>query len=120
VSDKIPILRETSLVIVDPQVRYVGTLGGKVSTQGRGDEAALQAALAVEADYVAFVGSRRQAETLEAKLASRGIASERLARLRAPAGLDFGAIAPDEIAVSILAEIVAARRGGHPRWAATA
>ena len=40
-----------------------------VSTQGRGDEAALQAALAVEADYVAFVGSRKKAEALKAKLA---------------------------------------------------
>ncbi|MGA2126658.1 MAG: XdhC/CoxI family protein [Xanthobacteraceae bacterium] len=86
-----------------------------VSTQGRGDEAALQAALAVEADYVGFVGSRQKAETLKARLATRGVAPGRLARLRAPAGLDLGAITPDEIAVSILAEIVAVRRGGHPR-----
>jgi xanthine dehydrogenase accessory factor len=90
-----------------------------VSTQGRGDEAALQAALAVEADYVAFVGSRAKAETLKAKLAGRGVAPERLARLKAPAGLDLGAITPDEIAVSILAEIVAVRRGGHPRGTAS-
>jgi xanthine dehydrogenase accessory factor len=90
-----------------------------VSTQGRGDEAALQAALAVEADYVAFVGSRAKAETLKARLAGRGVAPERLARLKAPAGLDLGAITPDEIAVSILAEIVAARRGGHPRGTAS-
>jgi xanthine dehydrogenase accessory factor len=89
-----------------------------VSTQGRGDEAALQAALAVEADYVAFVGSRAKAETLKARLAGRGVAPERLARLKAPAGLDLGAITPDEIAVSILAEIVAARRGGHLRGTA--
>jgi xanthine dehydrogenase accessory factor len=91
-----------------------------VSTQGRGDEAALHAALAVEADYVAFVGSRQKAETLKAKLASRGVLPERLARLKAPAGLDLGAITPDEIAVSVLAEIVAVRRGGHPRGAAAA
>jgi xanthine dehydrogenase accessory factor len=88
-----------------------------VSTQGRGDEAALQAALAVDTDYVAFVGSRHKAETLKARLAVRGVAAERLARLKAPAGLDLGAITPDEIAVSILAEIVAARRRGHPRGA---
>lgn len=89
-----------------------------VSTQGRGDEAALQAALAVDADYVAFVGSRKKAEALKAALAQRGVAPERLARLKAPAGLDLGAITPDEIAVSVLAEIVAARRGRHPRRAA--
>jgi xanthine dehydrogenase accessory factor len=81
-----------------------------VSTQGRGDEAALQAALAVEADYVAFVGSRRKAEALKAALAARGVPADRLARLRSPAGLDLGAITPEEIALSILAEIVAARR----------
>jgi xanthine dehydrogenase accessory factor len=89
-----------------------------VSTQGRGDEAALQAALAIDAAYVAFVGSRKKAEALRKSLAARGIAPERLARLKAPAGLDLGAITPDEIAVSILAEIIAARRGGQPRGAA--
>jgi len=89
-----------------------------VSTQGRGDEAALQAALAIDAAYVAFVGSRKKAEALRKSLAARGVAPERLARLKAPAGLDLGAITPDEIAISILAEIIAARRGGHPRGAA--
>ena len=85
-----------------------------IATQGRGDEAALQAALAIEAEYVAFVGSRKKAETLKAKLAG-GVAAERLARLKAPAGLDLGAITPDEIALAILAEIVALRRGKHSR-----
>ncbi|HZD90493.1 MAG TPA: XdhC/CoxI family protein [Pseudolabrys sp.] len=88
-----------------------------VSTQGRGDEAALAAALSVDADYVAFVGSRRKADTLRAKMAERGIAPERLAKLKAPAGLDLGAITPDEIAVSIIAEIVAVRRGKAARGA---
>ena len=86
-----------------------------VATQGRGDEAALRAALAVEASYVAFVGSRKKAAALRAKLAESGVAAERLAKLKAPAGLDLGAITPDEIAIAILAEIVAARRSGHPR-----
>jgi xanthine dehydrogenase accessory factor len=89
-----------------------------VSTQGRGDEAALLAALAVDADYVAFVGSRKKAETLKATLAARGVSAERLARLKAPAGLDLGAITPDEIAISILAEIVAVRRSTHSRGTA--
>jgi xanthine dehydrogenase accessory factor len=81
-----------------------------ISTQSRGDEAALQAALAVDADYVAFVGSRRKVETLKAKLTERGVDPDRIAKLKAPAGLDLGAITPDEIALSILAEIVAVRR----------
>ncbi|MDB5599927.1 MAG: XdhC/CoxI family-like protein [Xanthobacteraceae bacterium] len=89
-----------------------------VSTQGRGDEAALQAALAVEADYVAFVGSRKKADALKATLASRGVPPAQLEKLKCPAGLDLGAITPDEIAISILAEIIAARRGRHSRVAA--
>jgi xanthine dehydrogenase accessory factor len=86
-----------------------------VSTQGRGDEPALLAALSVDADYVAFVGSRRKADALRKTLSDRGIAPERLAQLKAPAGLDLGAITPDEIAVSIVAEIVAVRRGKAQR-----
>ncbi len=91
-----------------------------VSTQGRGDEAALLAALAVDVDYVAFVGSRKKAEALKAALATRGVPAERLAKLKAPAGLDLGAITPDEIAISILAEIVAVRRSAHSRGATEA
>jgi xanthine dehydrogenase accessory factor len=52
---------------------------------------------------------------LKATLATRGVAAERLATLKAPAGLDLGAITPDEIAISILAEIVAVRRSKHSR-----
>jgi len=81
-----------------------------VSTQGRGDEIALLAALAVDVDYVAFVGSRRKAEVLKAAMTERGVSPERLAKLKAPAGLDLGAITPEEIAISILAEIVTLRR----------
>jgi len=95
-----------ALPVDEAAARYV-----VVSTQGRGDEAALLAALAVDADYVAFVGSRKKAEALKAALEKRGVAPERLQKLKAPAGLDLGAITPDEIAVSILAEIVAVRRG---------
>ena len=76
---------------------------------------ALLAALGVDVDYVAFVGRRRKAEVLKEAMAARGVAPERLAKLKAPAGLDLGAISPDEIAISILAEIVALRRGKHSR-----
>jgi xanthine dehydrogenase accessory factor len=98
-----------ALPVDDAAARYV-----VIATQGRGDEAALQAALAIEAEYVAFVGSRKKAEALKAKLGTE-VAPERLAKLKAPAGLDLGAITPDEIAVSILAEIVAVRRGKASR-----
>jgi xanthine dehydrogenase accessory factor len=91
-----------------------------VSTQGRGDEAALLAALSVETDYVAFVGSRRKADKLKAALAKQGVSDNRLASLKAPAGLDLGAITPEEIALSILAEIVALRRSKQLRGAVPA
>lgn len=86
-----------------------------VSTQGRGDEKALRAALSTDAAYVAFVGSRLKAQTLKAALAAGGVDSQRLAALRSPAGLDIGGVGPEEIALSILAEIVAFRRGREPR-----
>src|SRR6476620_6091663 len=101
-------------IFVEPGARYI-----VVSTQGRGDEAALLAALAVDADYIAYVGSRKKADSLKASLVKRGISDERLAKLKAPAGLDLGAITPEEIAISILAEIVAVQRRkdsrGEPR-----
>ncbi|MDQ0391023.1 XdhC family protein [Labrys monachus] len=84
-----------------------------VSTQGRGDEAALRAALSVRADHVAFVGSRRKVASLRAHLIEGGVAPECFDRLKAPAGLDIGAVTPDEIALSILAEILAVRRRDH-------
>ncbi len=84
-----------------------------VATQGKGDEAALRAALASGARYIAFVGSRRKFATLSARLTTDGIDASALAAVRAPAGLDIHAITPDEIALSILAEIVAQRRRGE-------
>ena len=90
-----------------------------VATQGRGDEAALRAALSIDAPYHAFVGSRRKMAALHEKLVAAGIAAAVLERVKAPAGLDLGAITPEEIAMSILAEITVTRRRGQ-RSAASA
>ena len=84
-----------------------------VSTQGAGDRAALKTAAAMEARYRAFVGSRQKAETLRRELAAEGVSAARLAAIKAPAGLDISAITTEEIALSILAEMVAARRRAH-------
>ena len=81
-----------------------------VSTQGAGDRAALKSAAAMDARYRAFVGSRRKAETLKSELAKEGVSAEAMAEIKAPAGLDISAISADEIALSILAEMVAVRR----------
>lgn len=83
-----------------------------VATQGKGDEAALRAAIASGAEYIAFVGSRRKFAALAGKLRADGLEAGVLAKVHAPAGLHIHAITPDEIALSILAQIVAERRAG--------
>ena len=84
-----------------------------VSTQGKGDEAALKTALSVEAEYHAFVGSRRKMASLREKLIAAGADTVAIDDVKAPAGLDLGAITPEEIAMSILAEIMVERRRGQ-------
>lgn len=97
-----------ALPVESPAARYV-----VVATQGRGDLAALKAALAVDAEHVAFVGSRKKAEALSQKLQGDGIGLNQIGRMKAPAGLDLGAITPEEIALSVLAEIIVLRRKGQ-------
>lgn len=75
------------------------------------DQPALASALRSGAGYVGALGSRRtQAERIE-RLRAAGIGAEDLRRLHAPCGLDLGARTPEETAISILAEVVAARTG---------
>jgi xanthine dehydrogenase accessory factor len=89
-----------------------------IATQGRGDEAALRSAVATQAAYHAFVGSRRKMTALRDKLLAEGLDAAALHRVKAPAGLDLGAITPEEIALSILAEITVERRRGQRRMEA--
>ncbi|HET8775633.1 MAG TPA: NTP transferase domain-containing protein [Thermoanaerobaculia bacterium] len=81
-----------------------------ISTHGRFDEEALEQAVRTNARYIALVASRKRAEAILQHLRDRGVAEEALARVKAPAGLDLGARGADEIALSILAEIVQVRR----------
>lgn len=84
-----------------------------IATQGKGDTEALRAAVAAGGRYIAFVGSRRKIATLRKRLADEGLDAGALAAVRAPAGLDIAAITPEEIALSILAEITLLRRSGQ-------
>jgi xanthine dehydrogenase accessory factor len=81
-----------------------------VATHGNYDEEALEAALAYGAGYVALVASRRRAEAVLGYLRESGLPETVVAGVRCPAGLDLGAVTPEEIALSILAEIVQVRR----------
>jgi xanthine dehydrogenase accessory factor len=78
-----------------------------VATMGQMDEDVLAAALATGAGYVGLVASSRRAGVVLAALSSRGLTEEQLARVRSPAGLDLGPGSQEEIAVAILAELVA-------------
>lgn len=77
-----------------------------VASQGKGDLAALRRTLESRANRVSMVASRRKADVLCAKLIDAGLSETRVHRLKSPAGLDIGAVDPQEIALSILAEIV--------------
>jgi xanthine dehydrogenase accessory factor len=95
---------DLSKVIIAPQTFIV------VSTQGDSDEEALEQALFSHAAYVAFVASRAKTTKILDFLKERGLPAARLSQLRAPAGLDIRAASPEEIAVSILAEIILVNR----------
>jgi xanthine dehydrogenase accessory factor len=86
-----------------------------VATMGRRDEDALAEALALSADYVALVASARRAAVVLAALRKRGIAEAELGRVRSPAGLDLGPSTQEEIAVAVLAELVAWRHSRAPQ-----
>ncbi|MFF7242058.1 XdhC/CoxI family protein [Streptomyces collinus] len=72
----------------------------------------LRTALAMPVAFVGAMGSRRTHEERDRRLREEGVTERQLARLRSPIGLDLGARTPEETALSITAEIVAARRGG--------
>lgn len=95
---------DLSQIKITPQTFVV------VSTQGQHDEEALENALCSEASYVAFVASKVKAAKILDYLKERGLSSTRLGQLKAPAGLDIHASSPEEIAVSILAEIIQENR----------
>jgi len=75
------------------------------------DEPALTGALATEARYIGAVGSRKTNEDRRERLRAAGVDDEHLARLHAPIGLNIGGETPEEMALSILAEMVAVRHG---------
>jgi xanthine dehydrogenase accessory factor len=81
-----------------------------IATQGQGDLAALKTGLSGAVDYVAFVGSTKKFASLSEKLIAAGVAPPQIASVRAPAGLNIGAVTPAEIALSILAELTQAKR----------
>jgi xanthine dehydrogenase accessory factor len=101
----------TSLELSDADVTERSVV--VVATQGHYDEAALEAALATPAAYVGLVASRKRADAVLGYLRDRGASDDQLARVHAPAGLDLGKVAHEEIAVAILAELVQERAASN-------
>ena len=84
-----------------------------VVTRGHNeDEECMRAIMLTRPDYVGLIGSRRRTNIVLERLRASGADEKRLREVRAPVGLDIGAVSPQEVALSILAEIVAERRGG--------
>jgi xanthine dehydrogenase accessory factor len=81
-----------------------------VASHGNYDEDMLVAALQSGAPYVALIASKKRASAILQYLHESNLTQEQIARLKYPAGLDFGAVTPEEIALSILAEIIQRRR----------
>ena len=85
-----------------------------VATMGESDEDSIGAALAARCSYIAVVASRKRFAEIRQSLLDRAIPAATLDQVRNPAGLDLGARAPEEVALSILAEIVQLRRADQP------
>ena len=84
-----------------------------VVTRGHNeDERCMHAVVRANPDYVGLIGSKRRTSIVIDRLRQAGIPDERLKNIRAPIGLDIGAVSPEEVALAIMAEIVAERRGG--------
>jgi xanthine dehydrogenase accessory factor len=96
---------------------HVGADAVVVATMGTRDEEGLADALALSTDYVALVASARRAAVVLAALEAKGVPEAELARVRSPAGLDLGPCTQEEIAVAVLAELVAWRHARAPQAA---
>ena len=84
-----------------------------VVTRGHNeDEECMRAVLAARPSYVGLIGSKRRTNIVLERLREAGFDEKILEQVRAPIGLDIGAVSPEEVALAILAEIVAERRDG--------
>ncbi|MDP4711992.1 MAG: XdhC family protein [Saprospiraceae bacterium] len=97
---------------LDPSQRIPENAFVVVCTQGENDEAHLAQALHTRASYIGFVSSRKKANAVFQTLRQEGFAFDQLKRIKTPAGLDIQAKLAEEIAISILAEIITLLRNG--------
>ncbi len=88
-----------------------------IVTRGhRDDMRVLRLAVQSPARFIAMIGSKRKVISIVRELEKEGIPREKFERLTAPMGLDIGAVTPEEIAVSVVAEMIAVRRQPDSKW----
>ncbi len=101
----------------DATIAAIGNGAGvSVAVVTRGhqeDEECLRAIMTTQPAYVGLIGSKRRTNIVLDRLREGGVSEEKLLQVRAPIGLDIGAVTPEEVALAIFAEIVATRRGGN-------
>ena len=96
--------------LVPPEGSYI-----VIVTRGhRDDMRVLRWAINARARYLGMIGSKRKTISIYKELEKEGIAAEKLAKVHAPVGLEIGAVTPEEIAVAIVAEMIAVRRHATP------
>ena len=104
----------------DPAAPRAGTAPyAVVATMGENDEESVLAALAARPAYLGVVASRKRFAQIRESLLARGVSGQALDAIRNPAGLDIGARLPEEVALSIVAEIVQVRRAAAEQPAAS-
>lgn len=85
-----------------------------VVTRGHNeDEQCMHVVMSTRPDYVGLIGSKRRTSIVIDRLREAGVSDEQLRNIHAPIGLDIGAVSPEEVALAIMAEVVAERRGGN-------
>jgi xanthine dehydrogenase accessory factor len=100
-----------------PQLNINETSYLIIVTRGhRDDMRVLQLAIATPARYIAMIGSKRKVINVIRELEKEGVSHEAFERIHAPMGLDIGAISPEEIAISVAAEMIAVRRNAGSNW----
>jgi xanthine dehydrogenase accessory factor len=88
-----------------------------IVTRGhRDDMRILRWAVTTEARYIAMIGSKRKVISVVKELEKEGIPRAAFEKISAPMGLDIGAVTPEEIAISVVAEMIAVRRAPDSRW----
>jgi xanthine dehydrogenase accessory factor len=109
---KLVVAEDWSLAVRDAIGNGRGVSVAVVTRGHNEDEKCMQAVVRGDPDYVGLIGSKRRTSIVIDRLRESGVTEDQLKKIHAPIGLDIGAVSPEEVALAIMAEVVAVRRGG--------